>query len=99
MIYCDLLIPESIASACLQLKKPWDVLVFAAGHLEPIGPFAKVSIDEWEKSVQINFLSQMRILHTLLPYRTERSTVLFFAGGGANNAVENYSSYAISKIA
>lgn len=96
---CDLLSVESISSACSQLKMPWDVLVFAAGALEPIGPFEKVAYDEWEKSIQINFLSQMRILHTLLPHRNKNPTVLFFAGGGTNNAVQNYSGYTISKIA
>lgn len=99
---CDLLSKESIKKACAQLKlkcPKWDVLVFAAGTLDPIGPFESVSFDAWEEGIQVNLLSQLRILHELLPSRNQNAAVLFFAGGGTNNAVLNYSSYTLSKIA
>lgn len=101
---CDLASISSVQNACNQLKlicAQWDVLVFAAGTLDPIGPFETVDFEEWEKSLQVNFTQQIRILHSLLPVRNknnQKSSVLFFAGGGTNNAVVNYSSYAISKI-
>lgn len=104
LVPCDLASISSIQNACNQLKligAGWDVLVFAAGTLDPIGPFETVDFEEWEKSLQINFIQQIRILHTLLSVRnknSQKASVLFFAGGGANNAVVNYSSYAISKI-
>ncbi len=104
LVPCDLASVSSIQKACNLLKSicdEWDILVFAAGTLDPIGPFESVDFEEWEKSLQVNFTQQMRILHTLLPVRnkkSQKSSVLFFAGGGANSAVVNYSSYAISKI-
>jgi len=45
----------------------------------------------------------MRLVRKLLPFRNIGNAfgpcVLFFAGGGTNNAVKNYSAYTISKIA
>lgn len=104
MTPCDLDSIASIETACNHLKSvSWDVLVFAVGKMEPIGPFEKLSFSRWEESIQVNFLRQMRILHALLPSRNKTGAldpcVLFFAGGGTNSAVVNYSSYTISKIA
>ncbi|MES2121153.1 MAG: SDR family oxidoreductase [Chlamydiota bacterium] len=105
LVPCDLASTISVQNACNQLKVicgEWDILVFAAGSLDPISPFETVDFEEWEESLQVNFTQQLRILHSLLPVRNkknQKSSVLFFAGGGTNNAVVNYSSYAISKIA
>jgi NAD(P)-dependent dehydrogenase (short-subunit alcohol dehydrogenase family) len=103
---CDLLDRSSVESACTQIKQmcpQWDVLVLAPGNLEPIGNFRDVDFDAWEDGIQINLLRQLRIVHRLLPNRNvhagQEPAVLFFAGGGTNNAVLNYSSYTLSKIA
>lgn len=103
--HCDLRSVESVERCCLELKKePWDALVFAPGNLEPIGDFKEVDFDKWEEGIQVNLLRQLRILHRLLQKRNlsttlPQPTVLFFAGGGTNNAVLHYSSYTLSKIA
>ena len=80
----------------------WRVLVIASGSQEPIGKFLNMSFLDWAEGIKFNFLCQMRIVHSLLPLRCERTesdpTVLFFAGGGTNNSVKNYSAYTISKI-
>ncbi len=103
LTYCDLLSKKSINEACAGLltKMPnWDYLIFAAGELRPIGPFSQVSFSAWEKNIRINFLSNLKILQKLLVSRSQHSPcVLFFAGGGTNNATTNYSGYTISKIA
>lgn len=105
LIPLDLGSISSIRSGCNQLKEicpEWDIVVFAAGTLDPIGPFETLDFEEWEKALHVNFIQQMRVLHALLPVRnkgSQKCSVLFFAGGGTNNAVVNYSSYAISKIA
>ncbi len=107
LVYCDLLIEKSVDEASDQLIKrvgKWDVLIIASGDLEPIGDFKNVNFDDWADGLKVNLTNQLRILHNLLPYRnietklTEPS-VLFFAGGGTNNAVKHYSSYTLSKIA
>ena len=106
LVPCDLSDAASISDACSHLRTlcpQWDVLVMCAGTQEPVGAFIEFSFDEWEESVKVNFTSQMRVIHELLP--TRRSTasrepvVLLFAGGGTNDAPPNYSAYIISKIA
>jgi len=104
LVFCDLLDLSSVESASALLNNlcpQWDVLVLAPGNLEPIGDFKDVDFDAWENGIQINLLRQLRLLHRLLPTRNSKRTpaVLFFAGGGTNNAVLHYSSYTLSKIA
>ncbi len=106
LVHCDLSNFTSISDACSNLRKicpQWDVLVMCPGTQNPVGPFNECSFDEWEKSVRVNFTSQIRIIHELLPSRhvgfALGPCVLLFAGGGTNNAPVNYSAYIISKIA
>jgi len=106
LVYCDLGVKDSVAAACAQLQTfspQWDALVLCPGAQEPVGPFSECDFDEWEESVLVNFTRQLSIVHKLLPFRARKSSpqpcVLFFAGGGTNNAPLNYSAYIISKIA
>lgn len=82
---------------------PWDALVLCPGAQEPVGSFVECDFDEWARSTRVNFLDQMRLTHALLPSRNRSvplgPLVLYFAGGGTNNATVNYSAYTISKIA
>jgi|SaaInlLV_10m_DNA_4_1040232.scaffolds.fasta_scaffold15790_2 NAD(P)-dependent dehydrogenase (short-subunit alcohol dehydrogenase family) len=77
----------------------WNVLINATGMQSPIGKFEKVDINAWVESVHVNFIEQVRVVHYLLPVASKNSSVIFFAGGGTNNAVKNYSAYTISKVA
>ena len=104
-IPCDLSDRQSVQQACSRLKSlspPWDVLVLCPGTQEPVGSFGDCDFGEWEESIRVNFSGQMQVLHELLPYRQVHSSggpcVLFFAGGGTNNAPPNYSAYIVSKI-
>ena len=106
LVYCDLLDPISVRDACSDLRtlcSAWDILVMCPGAQDPVGAFVECNFDEWEESIRVNFTSQMRIIHDLLPSRRVSSTlepcVLLFAGGGTNSAPVNYSAYIISKIA
>lgn len=107
LVHCDLLDNLSIEKACDFLLKAcprWDVLLFAPSRQEPVGSFHKVDFNEWEEGVQLNLLQPLRVLHRLLPSRNPNPEipepcVLFFSGGGTNNAVVHYSSYTLSKIA
>lgn len=80
----------------------WDVILFATGLQDPIGLFNETKYSEWESSVQVNALNQLKILHALLPLRNKNSgaepTVMFFAGAGSNGAPPYYSAYITSKI-
>jgi NAD(P)-dependent dehydrogenase (short-subunit alcohol dehydrogenase family) len=106
LVYADISDPPSVREACSGLRAlcpEWDVLVMCPGSLDPVGAFVECDFDEWEASVGVNFLGQMRFLHELLPSRLVASPpgpcVLLFAGGGTNSAPANYSAYTVSKIA
>lgn len=78
----------------------WDVLVSAAGVLDPIGSFFSTDFDAWEKSVITNSTAQLRVLHALYALRSRAAPakVLFFAGGGTNGPFDNYSAYCLGKL-
>ncbi len=106
LVDCNFLDIRSVEKAYFSLRKlcsTWDILVMCSGTLEPVSSFADCRFDEWEKSLTVNFISQMRILHMMLPFRNHNSElgacVLFFAGGGVNSAPINSSAYTTSKIA
>ena len=103
---CDLSKEASMSKACKELRSKcsqWDILVLAPGTVNPIGPFLSSDFSEWEKSIQVNFTAQLRVIHELLKTRKNNGVfsplVLFFAGGGTNNATINFSAYTVSKIA
>ena len=106
LVQCDLTDRASIiaaGSALRTLCPQWDALVMCPAIQDPVGAFHECDFDEWEESLLVNFTSQMRLIHELLPARNVNSTpepiVLLFAGGGTNDAPTNYSAYIISKIA
>ncbi len=104
MCYADMLDNNSINDAITYLKKDfldWNTLVLCPASQDPIGKFQEINFDEWERSIIVNFTSQLRVLHGLLPFKNKNKmpTVILFAGGGTNNATIDYSAYTISKIA
>ena len=103
---CNAANTSSVRNTCNDLRLAfdrWDYLVLCPGSLEPVGSFADGNFVEWEKSLRINFTRQLQFVHELLPVRNKTGkhppVVLFFAGGGTNNATLNYSAYTVSKIA
>jgi len=106
LIPCDLSREKEIKKACLKLKSicpKWDALILCTGTQEPIGPFLDNNFKNWKGSVNINLINQLNVVHELLPNRNKKQKtgpcVIFFAGGGTNNATVNYSAYTLSKIA
>lgn len=104
LVFCNLADSASTDAAgkiLLESARDWDFILFATGSQIPVGLFEKVDINSWVNSIHINFLNQMRLLHHLLPGRnlySKEKSVIFFAGGGTNNAVNYYSAYTLSKI-
>lgn len=107
VVNVDFGVAASVDDAGLLLKQQipcWSVLVISPGTQDPIGAFSECHFDDWAQSVTVNYVNQMRIVHALLQNRNSgsdksTSTVIFFAGGGVNNAPLNYSAYISSKIA
>lgn len=99
-------ITDSGEVACLAQKLraaglQWDLFISSVGTTEPIGRFFEIDFDEWERSIKINFIAQMRALSALWPMRRPEKIIdiMLMAGGGTNGPFRNYSAYCVSKIA
>lgn len=80
----------------------WDYLIVCPGTMLPVGPFENNDFRVWKKSLNVNLISPLEIVHGLLPYGSKieiKPLITFIAGGGTNGAPTNFSSYIISKIA
>lgn len=101
---CDLSDADSISAfikGFARLNVKWDVFVSCPCDPLPARAFFKCDFDEWSDSVHINVIEQLRVLHQLHPFRNKANKtvdVVFFAGGGVNNAVIKFSAYTASKI-
>jgi len=78
-----------------------DGLVSCAGGFGPIGPLLRTDSRKWMQTLDINlFGTYLMVKHVVPLMRRERRPVIVnFAGGGAFNALANYSAYAVSKAA
>ena len=105
LYYLDLKSTQSCKEFLNQISSDykWDALIIGAGDQNPVGQFLKTDFETWEDSIRINFVGQMEVLQKMIKFANVKSKIspvcLFFAGGGTNNAVKNYSAYTISKIA
>ncbi len=101
LFYCDLSDPKTTSEVSKEFSDKglsWDLFISCFGTQKPIGPFFKTDFDAWSDSIHVNAIEQLRLLHSLYNFRRGSATVIFFAGGGTNNAVKNYSAYTASKI-
>jgi short-subunit dehydrogenase len=102
LFYCNINGRKSADLFVEQLKAKglvWDTMISCVGQLTPVQPFFECDFDEWEESVHINSIDQLRMIHKLYPLRNkDKADVVLFAGGAMNNAVVNMSAYTISKI-
>lgn len=82
-------------------KIKWDVFFSSVGTSLPISRFFSSSFTKWENSININFIGQLKALHSIYPFKRENKTcsIVFLAGGGTNNPMRCYSAYCVSKIA
>jgi NAD(P)-dependent dehydrogenase (short-subunit alcohol dehydrogenase family) len=103
LFYCDINNKEGITRFVKGLKKldlKWDIFISCVGILKPIGRFFDCDFDEWSNSISINAIEQLRFLHEIYQCRQHGKIVdvVFFAGGGTNSPMVNYSAYCVSKI-
>lgn len=100
---CDIHDPQSLflfVEHIKQLGVHWDTFISCVGYPLPLQSFFDSDFAQWQQSVEVNSLDQLRAIHMLYPLRNPQgiSDVVFFAGGGTNNAVVNFSAYTIGKI-
>ncbi len=97
----DITSPGQIKAFTARLKRGhirWDRLICLVGTLLPASDFFDCDFDQWQRSVMVNAIGPLRLVHGLYPLRRRGARVVFFAGGGANGTVVHMSAYAISKI-
>ena len=103
---CDASDPTSIERATKEIKEDfnsWDILISCPCTPVPICKFSECNFKDWEESFYLNSIAQLKFLHSLLGIRkrdlsSNYPLVLFFAGGGTNNAVDSFSAYTSAKI-
>lgn len=103
LFYCDLSNKESINEFIDNFKElglKWDLIISCPCNPLPLKTFFESDFDEWENSVHINVIDQLRILHKLYAFKNKEKipSIVFFSGAGTNSAVINFSAYAASKI-
>lgn len=103
LIPCDLSCRDSIANLANEFLefKTWDLFISAVGEPLPLKSFADSDWTEWVSSFYVNSLAQLEVLHKLSRFKSrgrEKPTVIFFAAGGANGPVFNFSAYTSAKI-
>ncbi|OGR84400.1 MAG: hypothetical protein A2901_06435 [Elusimicrobia bacterium RIFCSPLOWO2_01_FULL_54_10] len=77
-----------------------DGLVNNAGIYGPIGPIQDINLDDFEKTLRINFLGTVYMCHYFVPLLKERKgKIINYSGGGASGPFARYSAYAASKTA
>lgn len=79
----------------------WNLFVSSVGTTEPIGKFFDLPFEDWARSIETNFLAQLRVLHALWSLRDPEGPIdiMLMAGGGTNGPFRNYSAYCVAKIA
>jgi len=77
----------------------WDTLIISVCSITPVARFFECDFNEWRRSVDINFIAQMEVIHRLYKYRDVTSSIALLAGMGTNNAVDEQSAICVSKIA
>ncbi|MCL5072130.1 MAG: SDR family oxidoreductase [Actinobacteria bacterium] len=103
LFHCDIGSRNSIeefVKKFTEMNLKWDLFISCTGTQNPVGAFFECDFDKWSDSIHINAIEQLRILHALYNYKNPKLIpgVVYFAGGGTNNAVYNYSAYTASKI-
>ena len=69
-------------------------LVLNAGVLTPMSSLADVDVNEWTSAIQINLVSNVLALRTLMPFlRASKSRVIAISSGAAKTAYRGWSAY------
>lgn len=103
LFFCDLNDRSSIHESTREFASLgilWDVFISLAACPPPLNGFFSANFEDWQNSIHLNSIEQLRVLHSLYPYRQTKnlSHAVFFAGPGTNNAVKDFSALTISKI-
>jgi NAD(P)-dependent dehydrogenase (short-subunit alcohol dehydrogenase family) len=92
---------DALAAALAELD-PVDVVVANAGVVWPLGKFADIDLDEWERAVAINLFGAVRLVKATLPAMLERGwgrIVTVSSGAARAPGMPSANAYSTSKAA
>ena len=86
---------------CISKFHKIDVLINNAGTYGSIKPFASTKWKDWVKGIETNLYGSIYTIMFLLPTfkKQKMGKIIQLAGGGASKAMQNFSSYSVSKTA
>ena len=92
---------QGMVAATLERFGRIDVLINAAGVYGPIGPFARMDLDQWTAAIEINLMGTVFAIHAVLPHMLaqRKGVIINFSGGGAVQPLPYFSAYGTSKAA
>jgi len=103
LLKCDIKESNQVKKLFSKLKKlkiSWNTFISCVGEPRPLTPFFSTDFDNWRNSFELNSVYQLRVLHALYPLKGKGIVnVVFFAGGGINKTVIDFSAYTLGKIA
>lgn len=99
LVECDLTSNHAHMRSAYERLGPWDVLIFAAGTMEPIGRLDQCDTFALKASYMVNLVGPLQLLKLLYPKRKENASVVFFGGTNPNRNNPNYVAYSTAKCA
>ncbi len=83
------------------IAKDWKFSMISPSIIGKLGRFGEINWNEWNKTFQLNSLSQFNLIHKILPRKIEKEqSILWLWGGpGTNNAPKEHSALILAKIA
>jgi len=78
-----------------------NLIINAIGDLGEIKDIVNLDLKKFEKTLKINFISNLILLQKILKLKknNKRLSIFLFSGGGVTSTRKNFGSYSISKIA
>jgi 3-oxoacyl-[acyl-carrier protein] reductase len=90
---------NKIISKIIKKFKYIDILINNAGQWGPIGKFETNNWNKWIKAININLLSPVLLIKSVLPgmKKKKQGKIIQLSGGGATKPMPNFCSYSVSK--
>jgi NAD(P)-dependent dehydrogenase (short-subunit alcohol dehydrogenase family) len=80
------------------LARGFDIVVNNAAIIAPIGRIDQVSIDDWERNLQVNLISAFHVTQQAIRHRPPGGlTLVHLSSGAARNPMEGWSAYCAGK--
>lgn len=94
------LIKKKLTKHALFIKNS-DLIINASGILGEIKSIENLSLKNFQKTLDINFISNLIMLQTISKFidKKKKLSIIFFSGGGVTSYRQNFSGYSISKLA